>query len=507
MNNQKTGLILSYTATILNMLCGLFLSSFLLRSLGDFEYGLYQTIAAFVNYLVVLEFGISTVMTRNLLLADEATDPDSKKKVTATLFCLTLALSAIILAVGIVFCCNIKNIYADAIPQDYLKYSERMFIVLLGYLMISFISNALSGVFLGNENYNIGNAIKIIRVLLRTLTLVIGISLKPSAMIIAVTDASISILVLIFILWYVKTRYLFSLKIRYFDFGLLKESFPLCIALLLQAIINQVNNNVDKMVISIKLSIESVSLYSVAMYIYSIFSTLTTIPVAIYLPQVSDTVKKGIKSRELADSLIPSGRLVALIGGGILFGFAAVGRQFITLFYGEAYTEAWVIALVILVPMFINMTGGNMENVLKVCNKLHIRSYILIFTTLGNIILTIFFVDRWGMLGAATATGISLISGEIILSNIFYYKKFRMNIWRLYFQSYRGILPAEILAMLIGGTIGSLIHNPLLSLLTGGVVYVGVAAAALLIFGLNAEEKRKFRDLTVKIRSRKLRKQ
>ncbi len=499
MNNRKTGLILSYSATVLNMLCGLFLSSYLLRCLGDFEYGLYQTISAFVSYLVVLEFGISSVMTRNLLLADEAVDPNAKKKVTSTLFYITVALSGLILLVGIIFYFCIPTIYADAIPAGYMTYSQTMFAVMVGYLLVSFCSNTLSGAFLGNENYNIGNTIKIVRTLLRTLVLIIGVYTVRSAMVIVLADVSISAAVLLFTAWYVKRRYSFAFGIRYFDWSVLKESFPLCVAMLLQAVINQANNNVDKMVISIQMSMESVTLYSVAMYIYSMFSTITTIPIGVYLPQVSRNMQKGIRGKELTHSLIPSGRLVALIGGGILFGFIAVGRQFISIIYGASYMKAWMIALAILIPMFVNMTGGNMVNVLEILNKLHIRSYLLVLTTLLNILMTVVFVARWGVIGAAMATGISLILGQLILMNVYYQKKLQMNVWWLYGQSYRGILPAEILAMLAGGAIAWLIPNLYLSFLIGGTVYVAVAVLALLTFGFTADEKKRVKEIISKL--------
>ena len=66
LSDRKLGIALSYANTILNMVVGIFLSSYLLRILGNTEYGIYQTITSFVNYLVLLEFGTGTVITRNL---------------------------------------------------------------------------------------------------------------------------------------------------------------------------------------------------------------------------------------------------------------------------------------------------------------------------------------------------------------------------------------------------------------------------------------------------------
>ena len=101
-------------------------------------------------------------------------------------------------------------------------------------------------------------------------------------------------------------------------------------------------------------------------------------------------------------------------------GFFAIGRQFICLVYGSSKQEAWIYALIIIVPMFINMTNGILVNVLNVTNKRLARSLILIGTTALNIVLTWFFIDWIGIIGAVIATAISTLLGQVILMNIYY---------------------------------------------------------------------------------------
>ena len=91
MKRRNIGLILSYLNTGLNMLCGLFLSSYLLRSLGSTDYGIYQMIASFANYLVLLEFGTGTVMTRNVVAArTKSEDSESIDKNYSTIVVISI---------------------------------------------------------------------------------------------------------------------------------------------------------------------------------------------------------------------------------------------------------------------------------------------------------------------------------------------------------------------------------------------------------------------------------
>ena len=104
MKKRNIGLALSYTNTFLNMIVGLFLSSFLLRQLGDTEYGIYQTIASFANYLVLLEFGTGTVMARNLSVCRSNGETQLQiEKNISTIWSITNILALVIAVVSVAF--------------------------------------------------------------------------------------------------------------------------------------------------------------------------------------------------------------------------------------------------------------------------------------------------------------------------------------------------------------------------------------------------------------------
>ncbi len=491
MNNRKAGLILAYTETALSAICGIFLSSFLLRQLGDYEYGLYQTVSAFIGALAVLELGTGTVTARNLLVVKDSDDPEAIKKVTSTLWYITVLAALIITLAGAVLLLAIGALYRDSIGADGTAYAQRIFLLMLVYLLTSLFSQTLSGTYIANENYFTGNAVNIIRILLRTSMLLLLVTFRPSATAIALCDAVLGVGVLIFSFVYVRKKYIFSFDIRHFDKSVLKESLPLCAALFMQALIAQTNTNVDKFIISIKLNMEAVSVYSVAVYIYTVFSSVSSKPIAFYLPQTAKSIQNGKSGKELTDDLIPSGRLVALVGGTVLFGFVSVGRPFISILYGKDFIYAWICALVLLVPTFVNMTGGSVINVLDIQNKRHIRSFILALTTLINIVLTVIFIDVWGMVGAAVATAVSLTAGQLTLLNIYYYKAFSINVWRIYLKSYEGILPALVSASAVGIVVSVCFESAYAAFVFGGAAYIITEIAMLMLFGLKREEKKK----------------
>ena len=490
MRSRKTGIILSYLNTFLNMVSGLFLSAYLIRMLGAQEYGVYQTVASFANYLVMLQFGTGTVMTRNIAMcsARHAPQEEIDRNVNA-IWSLACILSALIVVVGIGFYTAIDEIYVltmDAVQQEQAK---TIFLYVMLHLISSFLLQTLNGVALAYEYYGYASIQNIFRTVMKTAVLAAWVFQSRRAVHIAQTDALISVVLLI-VSGLCITRWTgihFHLKRP--DRSVMAAIAPLCLALFLQTIVNQANNNVDKFLIGVLLSTESVSVYSVAMYIFSIFSSMTTIPISMYAPMVAKEIQRGTEMERLEYSLVAPCRLTAIIGGMIYFGFIAAGREFICAVYGEYYMTAWGAAVVIMAPMYINMITGTLVNILDALNKRMIRSLILIGTTVMNILLTVFWLRRWGIMGAAMATAISTLIGQVLIMNLYYIKRIHINIRKLLSESMRGILIWFAVACFASMAAGNFADDQLVSMMIRIATFLVVWICGFLWKGASDEEK------------------
>lgn len=491
MNKRNVGIALSYISTILNMVCGLFLSSYLLRMLGDTEYGLYQTVSSFANYLVLLEFGIGAVMTRTILVQKNAGEEHKIKNTVSTLWSTALILGLLILLLSAVFCSCIGIVYKNTMSAEQVPYAQTIFAVITIYLLASFLNQAISGVLLGMANYTYARVVDVIRIVIRTLILAFAIFYKPLAIVIAIVDAGVSVVCFVITYVYIKRKYKIPIKFKYFDKQILKEAAPLCVALLMQTFVNQANNSVGKFLIGIMVSLESVAIYSVAQYIYGVFSSLSTIPITMYMPQVAKSMGEGLAEKELTQVLVKPSRLIAFVGGMICGGFFAVGQPFIELVYGAEKAEAWIYALILMLPMYINMTSGVVINVLDVANKRIVRSYILLGTTLLNIIISVFALPIYGIIGAVISTAISTLLGQVLIMNIYYAKWLGLKIWYLYKEAYKGILEYIVIATVIAFAVAKKITNDLAALLCGGLIFVIISCGGMVLFHWITSKKTK----------------
>lgn len=490
MKSRKLGIVLSYVNTGLNMVIGLFMSAFLIRILGDTEYGLYKTMSSFANCLVLFEFGTGTVMARNVSMSLAKKEPKERiDRNISTVWSITNLLVAVILVVSIFFYLAMDKLYIQSLTPSQIQYGRKMFVFITVYLIASFYMQTLEGLILAYEYYPLISLFGIVKIVSRTLILICLLQKMEQAIWIAITDMFIGILLTLCMIVFCRYKLKAVMKSRYFDKMIFKQSLPLSLAIFLQVVVNQANSNVDNVLIGIKMSPEDVALYSVGLYVYSIFSSVTTIPISMYGPEIIRNVGNGMNKHELSESLIQPSRLIVLVGGSILFGFVSAGRQFIEIFYGKQYLTAWTIALLIMFPMFINMANGVAVNVLDAMNKRMARSKILIITTVLNIILTYIWIDWWGVIGATFATTLCTLLGQVIAMNLYYKKVIGLEIIYMFKETFRGILPFQILSSVVALIIGTLISNIKISLFVTMMIYIVVFGVCYLCFGMNKNEK------------------
>ena len=486
---RRVGITLSYIYFVASTIVGIFMSSFIIRTIGKTNYGVYQSMTAFVSYLMLLEFGTGTVMSRNLsLLKKDGTDDEDIKKNVSTIWTLNSVLIVAICCVAVVFYLLIPTVYSKSMTAEQIVMGKHLFVFAVFSLLCSFSQQMMNGILIGNEFYVFEKAASLIKLFLRSILVVSLLLIKPSIYYLVSIDALMSVMILAVSYLFIKKKLKYRFTYSYFDREIFKFITPLCLAMLLQTIVNTANGSIDKFLISVMMTPEDVSVYSVAMTMFSMFSSVATLPVTMFMPQVAQNIKSGLKGKSLAETLINPCRLNVLITGLIAFGFAVIGKQFLVILYGIDFEYAWLCAMVVIFPMFINMSNAVIINVLDVMNKRHIRSMVLMVTTAANIGMTIIGIKMMGMLGAAIATGISLLC-QVILLNIFYSKKIGIPVIYLFGKAFKGILIPLIISCFAAYTVTNIINNIYLQFAIGALVFVAGFALIFCLFGANTYER------------------
>ncbi|MBO4856168.1 MAG: polysaccharide biosynthesis C-terminal domain-containing protein [Bacilli bacterium] len=489
LSSKTNGIMLSYVHFALNAILSIVLSSFVLRVIGKTNYGVYQSMTAFITYLVLLEFGMSTLMTRNIsLLKKDGTDSIDVNKNVSTIWTATIILAAIMFALLVSFYFLIPSIYSNSFTNEQIVLGKRIFIFAGINLVTTFLTSTLNGLVLAYEKYIFEKLLGTIKLILRSILIIALLSIRADIMLLVIVDFSLGLLVFTITLLYCLFKFKAKLTFKYFDKTIIRFAAPLAIAMLIQGLVNTANTVVDKFLISIMMTPEDVSIYSITMLIFNMYSSVGTLPNTLFIPSIAKNVKNNIVGHEFTKTLVQPCRLNVIISGVIGFGFILVGRQFITLVYGADYLESWLYSLVIIIPLFFYLTNAIMAHVLTLYNKRQMMAYITLVATAINIGLTIFAIKWIGMFGAAMATAVS-ITIQIISLNIYYKKRIGISIFYLFKEAYKGIIPALALSFAFVFPIIQRIPRNLYSFLIGGSLFVVLFLTSFVLFGANQKEK------------------
>lgn len=106
----------------------------------------------------------------------------------------------------------------------------------------------------------------------------------------------------------------------------------------------------------------------------------------------------------------------------------AFGRQFIALWAGVGYEEAYYVALLVMIPVTVPLIQNTGLNILYAMNRHRFRSLVYLGIAILNVGLTFWWVEKYGIIGAAMATCVAYVIGNILIINWYYYKKIGIDI-------------------------------------------------------------------------------
>ena len=504
MNKKASGIILSYLLIIIDIAVGILFVPFLLKSLGDEDYGIYKLMLSTASYLSVLDFGIGGTITRYVIKFRTEKNREKEESFLAMGFLVYAVLAGIVMAIagGITFL--IPRIYAVSIPSAKFKYAKIIFLLICGHTALELFNHAYNGLLLAYEKYSYQKIANIIKLLLRILLLVALISSIKSAMVIAIVDTALSAALIVVNYFYCKCHLKTIIKLHKWDWSLVKESSVFTLAILLQSVINQFNSNVDNIVLGIYVSAAVVAMYSLALQLYTMYCSLSTAVSSIYLPSISRAVFSGENDDEVTERIIKPSRLQLTILLLALTGFILFGRDFITVWVGSEYMEVYLLSCILLTTATIELSQNTITAILKAKNMLHGKTFILAGSTLINVILTFILVPRLGAVGAVIGTAFSLVFGYGLALNLYYHFKVNVNMKTYYKKTYQGILPAAIIAVLLGTPISMFLSlGGWLGFIVKVMIYCVIYAISIYFVGFDKNEKQAFNSLVKKLINKK----
>ena len=441
MNQRKCGAILSYLLLAVKNCTFLLFIPILVSWLGKEQFGLYNIIGSFMSSMLILDMGLSNSVVRFVAKYRARKDTIKEEAFLSTIMTTYLLFALIALIVGILLYQFIPAIFKHSLSISEIKQIQEMFVLLIINVCLTLVFNPYRGVLAAYERYIVLKTIEISQQLLRVLLIIILIMVHKSILSVVIADTLCNIAVIALRVFYAN-KLGRQIKYSYIDLSILKEVFVYSVFIAMNLIATELYWRTNNIVLGIMTSSSLVAVYGLGAQFSMYYSQFSYSLSQVTTSKIVMLVEKGADGKVLTDELIKTGRIQLMIISVIFLSYLFYGKKFIKLWVGPGFEESYLIGLFVMMPMSILLIQNLGITILE-AKRLHwFRSITMFVMSIINIIVTIFLVKIMGIIGAAIATSIGLIIGNIIMLNIFYHKVIKLNMVRYYREVGKGILLA-----------------------------------------------------------------
>lgn len=433
MNQRKLGILLSYVNILLQVIIGFLYVPILLHYIGKSEYGLYQLMGSLIAYFSVMDFGLSAAVIRFYAKYRALKDKVGMENILAISMRGYGIVTVLVLVIGGVCYALLDRIFAGSMTVAEIAESKDIFLLLLLNIAVTLSTMVFRSVINAQERFLFLKGMETVQLVMQPALVVLVLMHHPSAFSVAAVQTVLNI-----ILSGVRVFYCFhdlhiTIRFHYWNHELFAAFRKLALSVFAVSLIDQVFWKTNQIILGIISGTAAVAVYSIASLIYMNYMALSTAISGVYLPHVTGMVARKEPISNLSELFIQIGRWQYYLLALVATGFIIFGKQFIALWAGSGFEDSYIITLLIILPFTVDLIQNIGLAIMQAMNRYDFRARIYFLTGVMNLILAIPLGIKYGGIGCAVATGISMIVGNGFIMNWYYAKEIHLAIasfWR-----------------------------------------------------------------------------
>ena len=478
----RAGVLLTYLNIGLGSLIPVFYTPVMLRILGQSEYGLYSLANSVVGYLSLLTFGLGSTIVRYVAKYRAEGNKEEEEKVIGLFILIYSVLAVFVLIGGAVLAGNVETIFHRGLTDAEISKITILIRIMSFNMAISFRLSVFGSIIMAHERYIYRQAVNILSTVAVPCANIVVLYLGYGSIGMSMVSTGLQFLMLPLNVGYCFYNLKLRPKFRKLPIKLIKEIISFSLFVFIGSIVDMLFWATDKLILGMLTSTAVVAVYNVGSTFNSMMTSISTAFSGVLMPKATGMVTKGATSTQLTELFIRVGRLQYLIISLALSGFIVFGHDFILLWAGEGYEEAYNIALVTLIPLSIPLIQNTGLSI-----------------AIANVVSTYLVVPFMGGFGAALCSGVSYLIGQGLIMNIYYYKITKINIPLFW----KNIIHLSILPIIMVIANFFLLNvfdlNSWVNLLSAIIIYTLIYASGMYLFFMNTYEKDIVRKPILKI--------
>lgn len=489
MSQKKSGVLLSYLTLFSKIIIAFFYTPFLIRSIGDSEYGIFSIVGSLLAYIALVDFGINDTTLRYIISVKKDKSNTESKSILGSINIMYLLIGTVILVLGNVIYALIPKLFATSFTLTEVELTQKVFIASCVGLFFTLVFNPLGAILAAYERFV---AIKVLELSSYLLTVILSVILLWQGYTILEVVWCTAFITILFIgikMYWVWRVLKFPFYLTKFNKSYLKKMVSYAAPIFVVVIVEQIYWKLDNIIIGTIVSAAAVTIYAVGFFFQKYILNFATSISRVFIPSLISEISSNASTAVVTQSVIKIARMQLLIVVPVILVLSLFGLEFITLWLGDGYQIAYYVLLAAMIPFSIEIVGNVRNTVFQVNELYWYRSSVILVISFINIAVTILLLKYTGnIVYAALSTGVGLLVGYGVIHLIMKYKglldvyHFMKSVW------FRGILPIVVL-IIVGILINTVPASTWYMLAAKVSVFGTIYAGLFYSYYLNREEK------------------
>lgn len=489
-SSRQTGVIVSYIYSAVQIIVQLLYVPILLNGIGQSEYGLYQFVGSIMSYLTIINTVLAAGVTKyysKAYIEGDKTLMENTLAIAKRLYWIISAIAVIIIGIvgGVVV-----RAYSNSFSSSQLNEMSLMFVVLAADMVVVMNNTISIAAITANERFVFLRLTQLMTAVCQPFLVIVFLRVWPSALMVTIMTFSANFLCAVLQRVYAQSALKTGYTFHYFDKKLVRDLLLFSSTVVLVSLSDQVFWKSGQLILGFFYGADTIAVFSIGAQIYSVYMVLGTTVASVFLPRVTDVViNSKSKEKELSGLFIKVGRISFYVSFLVLVGFIIFGEEFITLWAGPSYGDAYYVALIVMTPFTIDIIQNLGLTILQVIDKYQFRGYMNMMIAVINVLVSIPLAQSFGCIGVACSTALSIFVGNGVLMNCYYKKTVGLDIALFWKEILKIALPLSCVGLI------SLIAWRLvdvhgwIALIVGILLFAMIYGTVALVACFNGDEK------------------
>ena len=437
MNQLKAGATLNYVILGLNAVVGLTYTPYMLRCLGQSEYGIYSLATAIIAYLSMLDLGFGNAVIRYTSKLRAEGETEEQYSLFGMFTVLYSVIGLLVIVAGVVLYFNLGAMFGDTMTEAELERTKVVTALMVVNLAFTFPLSIYGAIITAYENFVFLRVVQIVKLLLNTAVIVAFLYMGYKAVAMVIVHTAFNFAALGINYFYCRRKIRIKIDFGKPDWPLLREIAVYSFWIFLNAIMDRVYWSTGQFVLGATSGTVAISVYAVAIALHGYYMLFSTGIAGVFLPRITSMLSRKCTDSQISDLFIKVGRIQFAIMSVVLSGFLVFGRQFIDLWAGNGYGDSYIITVIFFVALFIPLVQNLGITILQARNQMKFRSLLYIVIAVVSLVFQVVLSRYYGGIGCAIAVGGALILGQGLVMNIYYHKVQKIDIVRFWAETLR----------------------------------------------------------------------